>query len=200
MLVENRQYADAKFVFLSTNSIIRNGVIDFYGYEADYFIPLFHLILTTEVTTSCSLSTCSCINTYKTYTQSEVVCHINVVFKVDWLYPKPNHFSFFCLPTLQSRSYDTAGYISEVIHLNLNELHFYSATLWNGSHYTYVFSNILIHGICMMALRKQEYLNQGFQFLHTSQKDIFLAMSFQQFNNFNWTRINIIALSIFHLF
>lgn len=96
MLVENRQYADAKFVFLSTNSIIRNGVIDFYGYEADYFIPLFHLILTTEVTTSCSLSTCSCINTYKTYTQSQVVCHINVVFKVDWLYPKPNHFYFFC--------------------------------------------------------------------------------------------------------
>ena len=85
MLVENRQYADAKFVFLSTNSIIRNGVIDFYGYEADYFIPLFHLILTTEVTTSCSLSTCSCTNTYKTYTQSQVVCHINVVFKVHCL-------------------------------------------------------------------------------------------------------------------
>ena len=40
MLVENRQYADAKFVFLSTNPIIRNGFID--------FIPLFHLILTTE--------------------------------------------------------------------------------------------------------------------------------------------------------
>ena len=74
MLVENRQYADAKFVFLSTNPIIRNGFID--------FIPLFHLILTTEVTTSCSLSTCSCI---LTYTQSQVVCHINVVFKVHCL-------------------------------------------------------------------------------------------------------------------
>ena len=29
--------------------------------------------------------------------------------------------------------------ISEVIHFNLNKLHFYSTTLWNDSHYICVF-------------------------------------------------------------
>ena len=99
MLVENRQYADAKLVFFSANPIIRTGVIDFYGYEADYFVPLFHLILTKEVTTSCSFSTCSCINTYKTCNTVPSCLPYKCSFQSslsDWLYPKPTHFYFFC--------------------------------------------------------------------------------------------------------
>jgi hypothetical protein len=67
LLVESKEYGDAKAVLLSTNPVIRSGVIDLYGNEADYCIPLLHSVLATQVRTTCNLVSCpSYVNTHKT--------------------------------------------------------------------------------------------------------------------------------------
>lgn len=93
LLVEGKLYGDAKTVLLSTNPVIRSGVVDLYGNEADYFMPLLQSVLTTTTTTTCNLVSCpSYLNTYKTCnivlncSQGDKCCFEKSLN--EWMYPE----------------------------------------------------------------------------------------------------------------
>lgn len=57
-LIEQHLYADAKLYVLPKPPVIRAGVIDLYGNEADYMQHYFQSFLKTEVATFCDQSSC----------------------------------------------------------------------------------------------------------------------------------------------
>jgi hypothetical protein len=69
LLVDLHQYADAKVTVLPTPPLIRSGIIDLYGNEADNLIPHLKPFLASTITTSCDLNTCpSPVQNYNTTT------------------------------------------------------------------------------------------------------------------------------------
>lgn len=91
LMVDLKQYGDAKIISLPTPPVIRNGIIDLYGNEADYLITMLQSFLATTVTSFCNLTTCpSMVNTYKSHAialgyndNSTFISSLN-----DWLHPK----------------------------------------------------------------------------------------------------------------
>jgi len=67
-LIELGHFGDAKFTLLSTQPIASTtGVLDLYGNESDYYMPLLSSVLQSEVTTTCNQPSCPLPQiTYKT--------------------------------------------------------------------------------------------------------------------------------------
>ena len=97
-LLDSHQYGDAKLVFIPQTLHLanRSGIINLYGNEADYFLPLMKTILATKVTSTYVFT--SCPLHFASYQTCNITLHDCATFEIalsEWLMPKDSTFLVF---------------------------------------------------------------------------------------------------------